>query len=76
MLASSDRRADVSWAVALAFMKMSILTPPWNWEVAILTAWRMIRTPPSAVSDTAIVTTAATVMTTFRARLPPVSRNR
>src|SRR5580704_15731511 len=35
----------------------------------------MIRTPPKAVSDTAIVTIAATVMTTLRRRLPPVSRS-
>ena len=67
--------AAISWALARGSMKMIISTPPCHWTVAVLTAWRMIRTPPSAVSDTAIVTIAATVMTTLRRRLPPVSRS-
>src|SRR5580704_7383793 len=59
---SSWLMAAISWPLARGSMKMIISTPPCHWTVAVLTAWRMMRTPPRAVSDTAIVTIAATVM--------------
>ena len=71
MPASCWRSPVISWALAPAFMNTTSSTPPWYWTVAWLIAWRMISTPPRAVSETAIVTMAATVMTILRARLPP-----
>ena len=66
--------AAVSLADTLGCRKMAISTPPFHWMEALLMACRMMSTPPSADSATAMVTIADSVISRLRRRLIPVSR--